>query len=177
MSRPKFMPTDEQRLRVKSLSAYGIKQEGIARMVGLRSPKTLRKYFQDELDLGAIEAVAQVSRVHFQMAKSGKHPASTIQFLNNRTRWLDVQSLETPPTAPKREVSRIVWIAAERPKRPAPPEPIKLDSTQPTGPATVPCDDLASEDAEEHLTEPENPNVITLQAENAKEKAEEPADD
>ena len=31
MARPKFVPTEEQRRTVKSLAAYGIKQEGIAR--------------------------------------------------------------------------------------------------------------------------------------------------
>ena len=95
MSRPKFVPTKEQRLTVKTLSAYGIKQDGIARMVGLRSPKTLRKHFGEEIILGAIEAVAQVSQTHYQMAKSGKHPASTIHFLNSRARWLDIASSES----------------------------------------------------------------------------------
>jgi hypothetical protein len=84
---------------VKTLSAYGINQEGIARMVGLRSAKTLRKHFREELTLGAIEAVAQVSQAHYQMAKSGKYPASTIHFLNTRARWLNAESVETRPAA------------------------------------------------------------------------------
>jgi hypothetical protein len=99
MSRPKFVPTKEQRLTVKTLSAYGLNQEAIALKVGLRSPKTLRKYFREELALGAIEAVAQVSQTHYQMAKSGKFPASTMHFLNSRARWLDVQSVEKRTTA------------------------------------------------------------------------------
>lgn len=99
MARPKFVPTEEQRRTVKSLSAYGIKQEGIARVLHLRSPKTLRKHFPEELILGAIEAVAQVSQTHYQMAKSGKHPASTMHFLDKRQRWLDVQIAETRPAA------------------------------------------------------------------------------
>jgi hypothetical protein len=97
MSRPKFIPTDAQRRTVKSLSAYGIKQEGIARVLGMRSPKTLRKHFREELALGEIEAVAQVSQTHYQMAKSGKHPASTIRFLDKRQRWLDVQKSDSGP--------------------------------------------------------------------------------
>ena len=74
MARPKFVPTDEQRRTVKSLSAYGIKQEGIARVLRFRSPKTLKKHFREELSLGEIEAVAQVAQTHYQMAKSGKYP-------------------------------------------------------------------------------------------------------
>ena len=40
---------------VKSLSAYGVKQEDIAKLVGLRSVKTLRKYFRERgLDLESL---------------------------------------------------------------------------------------------------------------------------
>jgi hypothetical protein len=99
MARPKFVPTDEQRRTVKSMSAYGIKQEGIARVLRFRSPKTLRKHFREELILGEIEAVAQVSQTDYQMAKSGKYPVSTINFLNKRPRWLNVQDVETRPAA------------------------------------------------------------------------------
>ena len=99
MARPNFVPTEEQRRTVKSLAAYGIKQEGIARMLGLRSLKTLRKHFREELTLGEIEAVAQVAQTHYQMAKSGKHAASTIHFLEKRQRWLEVQTAETRPAA------------------------------------------------------------------------------
>jgi hypothetical protein len=97
MARPKFKPTDEQRGIVKSLAAYGIKPEGIARMLHFRSAKTLRKHFGNELVLGEIEAVAQVSQTHYQMAKSGKHAASTMHFLDKRQRWLDVQRPEIGP--------------------------------------------------------------------------------
>jgi hypothetical protein len=98
MARPKFVPTEEQKRTVKSMSAYGIKQEGIARVLRFRSPKTLRKHFREELTLGEIEAVAQVAQTHYQMARSGKYPASTIHFLDKRRRWL-VDHLETGPVA------------------------------------------------------------------------------
>jgi hypothetical protein len=99
MARPKFVRTEGQRRTVKSLAAYGLKHEAIARILGLRSPKTLRKYFREELILGEIEAVAQVAQTHFQMAKSGKHSRSTIHFLEKRQRWLNVQNLENRPAA------------------------------------------------------------------------------
>jgi hypothetical protein len=98
MSKPKFVPTEEQRRTVKSMAAYGIKQEGIARVLRFRSPKTLRKHFREELDLGEIEGVAQVAQTHYQMAKGGKYPASTIHFLEKRRRWME-QPSETGPTA------------------------------------------------------------------------------
>jgi hypothetical protein len=96
MARPQFIPTEEQRRVVRSLSAYGIKQDGIARVLHFRSSKTLRKHFREELDLGEIEAVAEVAQTHYQMAKSGKYPASTMHFLEKRQRWLEVQSLVAP---------------------------------------------------------------------------------
>ena len=101
MQRPKFVPTDEQRRTVKSLSAYGIKQDGIARVLHFRSPKTLRKHFREELALGEIEAVAQVAQTHYQMAKSGKYPASTIHFLEKRQRWLEDPSENEPAVTPE----------------------------------------------------------------------------
>jgi hypothetical protein len=94
MARPKFVAAEEQRRTVKSLSAYGLSHEGIAQMVSLRSPKTLRKHFRKELDLGAIEGTAQVAQTRFQMAKSGKYPAATIHYLEKRQRWLDVETPE-----------------------------------------------------------------------------------
>jgi hypothetical protein len=60
MPRPKLNPTDEQRQLAKHLSAVGIPQEKIALKLAIRSPKTLRKHFRNELDLGAIEADANV---------------------------------------------------------------------------------------------------------------------
>ena len=83
------------------MSAYGIKQEGIARVLRFRSPKTLRKHFREELTLGEIEAVAQVAQTHYQMARSGKYPASTIHFLDTRRRWLEDHSEVGPELAPE----------------------------------------------------------------------------
>ncbi len=81
---------------MRSLSAYGIRQDAIARVLHFRTSKTLRQHFREELDLGAIEAVAEVAQTHYQMAKSGKYPASTMHFLDKRQRWLEAQSLEAP---------------------------------------------------------------------------------
>jgi hypothetical protein len=101
MARPNFVATDEQRRTVKSMAAYGIKQEGIARVLHFRSPKTLRKHFSEELILGEIEAVAQVAQTHYQMAKSGKYPASTIHFLEKRRRWMENDSATEAVVTPE----------------------------------------------------------------------------
>jgi hypothetical protein len=98
MARPRFKPTKEQRNLVKSLAAYGMNNEGIATMIGLRSVKTLKKCFRAELKLGKFEGLAQVCQTHHQMARSGKYPACTIDYLNRRARYLDIQQ-ETEPRA------------------------------------------------------------------------------
>jgi len=40
------MTTEEQRRTVKALAGYGVRQEEICAIIGLRSPKTLRKRFR-----------------------------------------------------------------------------------------------------------------------------------
>jgi hypothetical protein len=99
MSRPRFVPTDEKRKNVRSMAAYGIKQEDIAIAVGALSPKTLRKHFPEELRCGAIEANAQVAQTLYQMAISGKCPAATIFWAKTRMGWREIQIVETRPAA------------------------------------------------------------------------------
>jgi hypothetical protein len=94
MPRPRITPTDEQRRLVKSLSACGIPHEQIARQIGIRSPKTVRKYFRTELDGGALEANAQVAKTLYQMATSGQCPSATMFWLRFRAGWREASSLE-----------------------------------------------------------------------------------
>jgi hypothetical protein len=76
------------------LAAYGIKHEEIAQMIGLRSAKTLRKHFREELTRGSIEATAQVSQTLYQMATSGEDPACTIFWMKARGGWREKQNSE-----------------------------------------------------------------------------------
>jgi hypothetical protein len=87
MPRPRFIPTDEQRRLVKSLAAIGTKQCDIAPLVGVRSEKTLRKYFRQELDLGELEANGRVAQALYQMATSGKNVAAMMFWLKCRAGW------------------------------------------------------------------------------------------
>ena len=60
------------------MAAMGIPQEDIAREIGIRAPKTLRKYFRHELDSGATKANYKVKQTLYEMATSGKCVAATI---------------------------------------------------------------------------------------------------
>jgi hypothetical protein len=77
MSRPRFKPTKDQRKLVHSLAAIGLRQEHIASVIGIRSPKTLRKHFGRDIAKGTAEAAATVAAVAYDMAVSGKFPGLT----------------------------------------------------------------------------------------------------
>jgi hypothetical protein len=97
MARKSLQPTAEQRHLVKVMSCYGIRQEDITTEVGLRSPKTLRKHFREELDRGRIGADIEVGKTLYKMAISGKRPSATIYYLNRQTAR---RARSTPLTGP-----------------------------------------------------------------------------
>ena len=100
MARPQFVPTQNQRDMVKTLSSVGINQEGIARKIGLRSVKTLRKHFPKELELGLLEATAQVSQAHLIMARSAQDLKATLSWSNKYgRRWTVDPDVEVRPIA------------------------------------------------------------------------------
>ena len=82
MPRPKLKPTDEQRKKVKMLAAVGTSHENIARLIGIRSPKTLRKHYREELDRGVVEANAIVAGALFNKASNGDVPAGKFWMIN-----------------------------------------------------------------------------------------------
>jgi len=100
MPRPRIKPTAEQRRLVKSLSAFGVPQEQIASRIGIRSTKTLRKHYREELDRGTLEANTNVAKTLYQMATSGHHPAATLFWLKSRAGWKERTNFELPPGAP-----------------------------------------------------------------------------
>jgi hypothetical protein len=100
MSRSQFNPTTEHRNIVKSMAAMGIPHEDIGRKIGIRSAKTLRKYFRDELDHGATEANYKVATTLYNMAISGEHPAATIFWAKTRNRFREHSHATIVPVAP-----------------------------------------------------------------------------
>ncbi len=86
MPRPKLKPTEEQRRLVKQLAAVGIPQEDIARKIGIRSPKTLREHFREELDMSAIDANASVGGALYKNAMRGNVDAQKF-WLTARAGW------------------------------------------------------------------------------------------
>ena|SRR3989442_14261291 len=81
------MTIEEQRKKVKALAGYGVRQEDICAIIGLRSTKTLRKRFRKELELGVVEARANVKQAAFKLAASGRDPKSTMFWLKTHANW------------------------------------------------------------------------------------------
>ena len=63
---------------MRSMAVLGLRHEQIAKTLGLRSPKTLRKHFRRELAAGFAEATLGVLHVAYDMATSGRYPQMTI---------------------------------------------------------------------------------------------------
>jgi hypothetical protein len=88
MGRGAHRPDPSQRRQVEALAAYGIPEPDIGRVVGI-DPKTLRKYYREELDLGETKANAQVAGFLFNSAKNGNVTAQ-IFWLKTRAKWREV---------------------------------------------------------------------------------------
>jgi len=87
MPNQKCKPTDEQRAHVRMLAANGVPLGEIGRIVRIRSPKTLRRYFREELIKGRMTGRASIFAAQYKMAISGKHPYATISFLRKNAHW------------------------------------------------------------------------------------------
>jgi hypothetical protein len=90
MTRPAHKPDDAQRRQVEAMSAYGIPENDISRVLRV-DPKTLRKHYRDELDLGSTKANAQVAGFLFNAARNGNVTAQ-IFWLKTRARWKEAPS-------------------------------------------------------------------------------------
>jgi hypothetical protein len=85
MGRRAHKPDAAQRRQVEALAAYGIPEIDISRVVGI-DPKTLRKHYREELDMGETKANAHVAGFLFNSARSGNVTAQ-IFWLKTGARW------------------------------------------------------------------------------------------
>ena len=67
------------------MAAYGIPETDISRVLSI-DPKTLRKHYRDELDMGETKANAQIAGFLFNSAKNGNVTAQ-IFWLKTRAQW------------------------------------------------------------------------------------------
>jgi hypothetical protein len=92
MGNPAHEPTEKTRATVKAMSAYGIPQEQVARVLDIDS-KTLRLHYRDELDLGVIEANAQIAKTLFNQGVKDGNTAALIWWTKSRMGWKERQEI------------------------------------------------------------------------------------
>jgi hypothetical protein len=98
MPRAKLKPTEEQRRKVKSLSACGIEPDDIAKYIGI-SEKTLEKYYGKDILRGKVEANASVGKALFEMATHLGEVAAAIFWAKTRGSFREHQETATRPPA------------------------------------------------------------------------------
>jgi hypothetical protein len=88
MARPSHKPDPTSRRQVEAMSACGVPEVDIARVVDI-DPKTLRKHYRDELDTGHIKATAKVAESLFRKAtgEGAQSVTAAIFWLKTRGGW------------------------------------------------------------------------------------------
>ena len=95
MPMPSHKPTDQQRKIVKAMSAYGIPQDDIAKVIGIHD-ETLRIHYRQELDVANAEACAKVAENLFKKATGDGRESVTaaIFWMKTRGRWKETSVQE-----------------------------------------------------------------------------------
>lgn len=93
MARPPHEPTEVSRELVKALSGFGIRSDAIAKKIGI-APKTLRKHYRCELDLGEVDAIHTVANALFKNAVTNENVSAQIFFLKARAGWSEKFELD-----------------------------------------------------------------------------------
>ena len=82
------------RNKVKTMAGFGISQEQIAQVIGIKSTKTLRKYFQQEIAQAAIIVNMKVANSLCKAATGGNVPAA-IFWMKTRGGWYRAYGLKS----------------------------------------------------------------------------------
>ena len=93
--RPPYQPSDKDRRVVEMMAGWAMPEERIAKVLGI-DPKTLRKHFAQELEVGHARLEAQLAQNLLRIAQGHNRPAliATIFALKSRFGWV-----EQPPPA------------------------------------------------------------------------------
>lgn len=93
MSAHKYCPSAEDRKKVESMSALGIRQADIAFFMGINE-RTLRRHYKDDIRRGVIAASLKVNETLFNLATREKNVASLIFWCKTREGWRETGNLD-----------------------------------------------------------------------------------
>ena len=104
MGRRAHRPDPTSRRQVEAMAAYGVPESDIARVVGI-DPKTLRKHYREELDVGAIKANSRIAESLYRKAlgDGAQSVTAAIFWLKTRAGWKETMVQES-----RGEVTQIV---------------------------------------------------------------------
>ena len=88
----RIRPTEKDRKQVSALTAYGIPQDAIAKLMGIQRV-ALARHYKKELALAVHQANARVAESLYQLAINGNLGAMTF-WLKTRAHWREVDRLE-----------------------------------------------------------------------------------
>src|SRR5439155_10895627 len=93
MARPSHKPDPLLRRQIEAMAGYGVREADIARVVRI-DPKTLRKHYRHELDIGHTKANAKVAENLFRKATGEGREAVTaaIFWLKTRAGWTETMA-------------------------------------------------------------------------------------
>ena len=106
--RPPYEPTDKDRRIVEMLAGWAITEERIANVVGI-DPKTLRKHYRTELDVGHSKLEAQLAQNLLRIAQGHDRQAliATIFALKARFGWVETAPPPREPQLGKKETAQL----------------------------------------------------------------------
>jgi hypothetical protein len=106
--RPAYQPTDKDRRIAEALAGWAIPQERIARVIGV-DPKTLRKHFGDELNIGSAKLEAQLAQNLLRIAQGPDRQAliATIFALKARFGWVEAGAPPRDRPPGKKEAAQL----------------------------------------------------------------------
>jgi hypothetical protein len=90
--RPAYEPTDKDRRVVEMMAGWAISEERIAKVLTI-DPKTLRKHFAEELEVGHAKLEAQLAQNLLRIAHGHDRQSliATIFALKSRFGWVEQQ--------------------------------------------------------------------------------------
>jgi len=92
VGRKPHKPTDENRKMIEKMSAVGIDQESIAKVMGM-SVETLFKYYKPELEMASTKANTSVAGALYRNAIGG-NVAAQIFWCKTRMGWREKSEVE-----------------------------------------------------------------------------------
>ena len=109
-------PDEKTRKQVTMMAGIGLKQEEIARIIGV-SAEVLRRYYQTELENAQPVLNAQVANNLFRIATSPDHKqavTAAIFWLKTRAKWKETLDLSNEDGSLKPEAVQVAVMSALR---------------------------------------------------------------